>query len=251
MPVRSRRRHHQSLRQRAVERVAPAKTLAVLADPVCSPQDDRLPVTVRDADPPPEAWSPSFISLPHTRREAESILAMVPPPQRLAALDFAAAPELVKSGELRNYRILHFATHGLLDEVHPELSAVVLSMFDEDGRRRDGHLRLHEIYTLQLPADLVVLSACQTALGRRVRGEGLVGLTHGFFYAGASRLVVSLWDVHDEATAELMTAFYGGLLREDLSPPTALRAAQQRMRRQKRWEAAYYWAGFVLGGDWR
>ncbi|MCP4654286.1 MAG: CHAT domain-containing protein, partial [bacterium] len=129
-------------------------------------------------------------------------------------------------------------------------SGVVLSLFDEHGRRRDGHLRLHEIYALQLPADLVVLSACRTALGRRVRGEGLVGLTHGFFYAGASRLLVSLWNVHDEATAELMTAFYRGLLMEGLSPPSALRAAQVRMRGQERWRAAYYWAGFVLEGDW-
>ena len=237
-----------SLRQRAGQRTKPSRTVAVLADPVFSPRDERFPeAEVRGA----ASSGLPLRRLPHTREEAEAILEGVVPEQRLVALGFEASAELVRSGRIQEYGVLHFATHGVLDEVRPELSGVVLSMFDEEGRPRDGHLRLHEIYSLQLPADLVVLSACRTALGRRVRGEGLVGLTHGFFYAGASRLLVSLWDVHDEATAELMTAFYRGLLEEGLSPTTALRAAQRRIRREERWRAAYFWAGFVLEGDWK
>ena len=155
------------------------------------------------------------------------------------------------SGELGKFRIVHFATHGLLNSQHPELSGLVLSLVDERGRPQNGFLRLQEIYNLRLPADLVVLSACQTALGREVKGEGLVGLTRGFMYAGAQRVVASLWQVDDLATAELMKAFYRGMLREGLSASAALRAAQLEIRRQKRWAAPYYWASFTLQGEWR
>jgi CHAT domain-containing protein/tetratricopeptide (TPR) repeat protein len=235
-----------ALRQRAAERRAPPKELAVVAAAVYSMPVERQLSTVRTKLPSdiPERLN----GLPYTRREAEAILAMVAPEQRLAALGFAASPDLVRGGKLRDYRILHFATHGLLNEQHPELSGIALSMFDEHGRPLDGNLRLHEIYALDLPADLVVLSACRTALTQEAQGAGLVGLTYGFFYAGASRLIVSLWDVHDEATAELMTAFYRGLLQEGLSPPEALRAAQRWMRGRERWRAPYYWAGFILEG---
>ena len=115
-------------------------------------------------------------------------------------------------------RIVHFATHGLLNGQHPELSGLVLSLVDESGRPQNGFLRLQEIYSLRLSADLVVLTACQTALGREVKGEGLVGLTRGFMYAGAQRVVASLWQVDDLATATLMKAFYRGMLRDGLSP---------------------------------
>ena len=122
---------------------------------------------------------------------------------------------------------------------------------DESGRSQDGFLRVHEIYNLQLPAEVVVLSACQTALGKRIKGEGLVGLTRGFFYAGAERVVASLWQVDDLATAELMRRFYRGMLKEGLRPAAALRAAQLEMAATRSWSAPYYWAGFVLQGDWR
>ncbi len=243
------------LRRRAAERTPAPRQLAVVADAVYSIRDDRLSPAVRAGGSPPGSVGPPppgqpLLDLPHSGREAESILAMVAPEQRLAALGFVATPELVRGGVLSSYRILHFATHSLLHEENPELSGIALSMFDRHGRARDGYLRLHEIYALHLPADLVVLSACSTALTGEAQGAGLVGLAHGFFYAGASRLVVSLWDVHDEATAELMAEFYRGLLVEGLSPPAALRRAQRWMRRQERWRAAYYWAGFVLEGDW-
>ncbi|HEY4565562.1 MAG TPA: CHAT domain-containing protein, partial [Thermoanaerobaculia bacterium] len=194
-----------------------------------------------------------FQPLPYSNQEAKSLLALVPPDQRLAALGFEASRETVLSGKLAGYRIVHLATHGELDTEHPELSKLVFSQVDEHGRPRgeDGFVWAHEIYGLRLPADLVVLSACSTALGQEIRGEGLVGLTRGFQYAGARAVLVSLWEVDDEATAELMKVFYRGMLEHGQPPATALRAAQETLRRQPGWEAPYYWAGFVLQGDWR
>jgi CHAT domain-containing protein len=128
----------------------------------------------------------------------------------------------------------------------------VLSLVDEQGQPQDGFLRLHDIYNLKLPVELVVLSACQTALGKDIKGEGLVGLTRGFMYAGAPRVVASLWKVDDKATAELMKLFYQGMLgKEKLRPAEALRAAQVAMWKQKRWQSPYYWAAFVMQGEWK
>ncbi|MCI0563012.1 MAG: CHAT domain-containing protein, partial [Nitrososphaera sp.] len=170
----------------------------------------------------------------------------------MKALDFSANHTTATSAELSKYRIVHFATHGLLNSEHPELSGIVLSLVDEAGRSQDGFLQLHEIYNLNLPADLVVLSACQTALGKDVRGEGLVGLTRGFMYAGAARVVASLWKVDDKATAELMKRFYKWMLGEErLQPAAALRAAQIEMWKTKRWQSPYYWAAFVIQGEWK
>lgn len=195
-------------------------TLAVVADPVST----KLP------------------RLPFSREEASSILALVPASQRLSALGPDASRATVFSGKLGRYRIVHFATHGILDADHPELSKLVLS--------REGFVRAHEIYRLNLPADLVVLSACSTALGKEIRGEGLVGLTRGFQYAGARAVLVSLWEVGDRATAELMRLFYRELLQRGATPAAALRTAQAALR-EEGWRAPYYWAGFVLQGDWR
>lgn len=154
----------------------------------------------------------------------------------------------------------------MLNSQHPELSGIVLSLVDEKGETQDGFLRLHEVYNLNLGADLVVLSACQTALGKEIKGEGLVGLTRGFMYAGAPRVVASLWKVDDKATAELMKRFYDGMLKDGLRPAAALRAAQVSMwnfegsgtdafrvpsRREKQWRSPYYWAAFQLQGEWR
>ena len=127
----------------------------------------------------------------------------------------------------------------------------MLSQFDERGRPQDGFLRLNDIYNLKLSADLVVLSACDTALGREVRGEGLIGLTQGFMAAGARSLVASLWQVPDRATAELMAQFYGYLLNDGLRPAEALRKAQLWSAAQPRYRDPYFWGGFVLVGDWR
>jgi CHAT domain-containing protein len=149
------------------------------------------------------------------------------------------------------YRIIHLATHGLFNSEHPELSGVVLSLLDSDGKPQDGVLRLHDIYNLKLPTELVVLSACNTGLGNVIRGEGLVGLTRGFMYAGSPRVIASLWRVDDLATALLMGRFYQRMFREGMSPAAALRQAQIEMLKGKRWRFPYYWAAFVLQGEWK
>jgi CHAT domain-containing protein len=153
---------------------------------------------------------------------------------------------------LARYQIIHFATHGIVNDAHPELSGLVLSLVDRQGEAQDGFLRLNDLFNLQLHADLVVLSACKTALGRDVRGEGLIGLARGFMYAGAPRVVTSLWSVNDQATAEEMRRFYIGMLgTRHLRPAAALRQAQIEMWKQARWHAPFLWAAFVLQGDWK
>lgn len=189
--------------------------------------------------------------LPGTRREAEQIVAMVPTTERGLALDFAASRDSATSPEMSQYRYVHFSTHGLLNSVHPELSGVVFSLVNERGEAQDGFLRAHEIYNLKLRAELVVLSACQTGVGKEIRGEGLVSLTRGFMHAGAPRVIVSLWDVSDWGTTELMVRFYHGLLKEGMRPTAALRAAQVSLMNDKRWASPYYWAPFILQGEWR
>jgi CHAT domain-containing protein len=168
------------------------------------------------------------------------------PPERCEAGRAAAARP-----ELADYRFVHFATHGVVDSARPELSGLVLSLVDRKGAPQDGFLRVHELYNLNLGADLVVLSACRTALGREIKGEGMVGLARGFMYAGSPRVVASLWDVRDQATAELMTSLYRGMLAEGLTPAAALRAAQTEMWRSGPFEAPFYWAAFVLQGEWQ
>jgi len=166
-------------------------------------------------------------------------------------LDFDANKDTAISPRLQDYRIVHYATHGLLNSEHPELSGLVFSLVDRQGNPQDGFLRLLDIYNLELNADLIVLSACQTALGKQIAGEGLIGLTRGFMYAGAPRVMASLWKVDDEATAELMKKFYEGMLRNGQTPAQALRSSQIWMSQQKRWKGPYYWAGFVLQGEWK
>ncbi|MBI3653500.1 MAG: CHAT domain-containing protein [Acidobacteria bacterium] len=188
--------------------------------------------------------------MPFTRLEAQAILRLVPASQHKVAIDFEANKTTALSQELEQYRYVHFATHGFLNTAHPELSGIVLSLIDSEGNEADGFLRAHEIYNLKLPAELVVLSGCRTGLGKEIRGEGLMGLTRGFMYAGAARVLVSLWDVDDEATAALMSRFYQAMLgKEKFSPAAALRAAQASMAKNRRWSSPYYWAAFVLQGE--
>jgi CHAT domain-containing protein/Tfp pilus assembly protein PilF len=194
------------------------------------------------------------LSLPRlrfTRKEADEIMAVTPEGMGKKAVDFDATRAMATSPELSQYRILHFATHGLLDSAHPELSGLVFSMVDKNGRPQNGFLELQDIYNLNLPADLVVLSACETGLGKEISGEGLVGLTRGFMYAGASRVVASLWRVSDVGTAELMGAFYTAMEKDGLPPAAALRAAQIKLWKQKRWSDPYYWAAFQIQGEWK
>jgi len=188
--------------------------------------------------------------LPFTRQEAERILAVTPKTANLKAIDFRANRSLATSAELSQYKYLHFATHGLLDTEREGLSALVLSLVDEQGKPQDGFLRAHDLYNLNLPAELVMLSACQTGLGKEYKGEGLVGLTRGFMYAGAARVMVSLWNVNDIATATLMKAFYKKL-KQGLPKDDALRQAKLELLRgqQQAWRHPYYWAPFVLVGE--
>ncbi|MEP7341027.1 MAG: CHAT domain-containing protein, partial [Acidobacteriota bacterium] len=261
------------LRKELAGRQPASKAVAVLADPVLQENDPRIKKagltgrtpnaksdgsagSTRDANADlvrsaRDAGVASLERLLYTRREAEAIAALTGADTRFKALDFDASKKTAMSPDLGQFRIVHFATHGLLNSQHPELSGIVLSLVDERGQPQDGFLRLHDIFNLKLNAEMVVLSACQTALGKNVKGEGLVGLTRGFMYAGAARVVASLWDVRDEATAELMTRFYRGMLKDNLRPAAALRAAQVSMLKDARWEAPYYWAGFVLQGEWK
>ena len=241
--------------------------IAVLADPVFDGNDARASraaatplasTAVRDDSrllmhlaPGAAGAIGSIPRLPFTQREATNIIRAGGTAKHLEAVGFEATKDLVLNGSLRDYRYVHFATHGYVDAERPALSAIVLSLIDRDGKPRDGFLRAHELYNLDLPADLVVLSACETGLGRQVRGEGIVGLTRGFMYAGAARVVVSLWSVSDRATAALMSTFYDEMLEGGKTPAAALRAAQRAMRKQPAWENPYYWAGFVIAGDWQ
>ena len=192
-----------------------------------------------------------YARLPFTRREADAIASLVAREDVFEATDFQASRPTVLSGALQGYRIVHFATHGVLDDSRPALSGLILSLVDQRGNPQDGFLRLHDIYNTRVDADLVVLSACQTALGKQIRGEGLVGLARAFMYAGAPRVVASLWEVSDVATAELMRRFYRNMLQQNLTPAAALRSAQLEIAKKPQWRSPYYWAGFVLQGDWR
>jgi CHAT domain-containing protein len=239
------------------------KPIAVIADPVFDRDDPRVGKTqAKVVQAGEDAYlsrslrsfvvsdTPQKLSrLPSTMREAHSIAEAAD-----GACDvttgLAATKDYVLNGGVKGHRIVHFATHGLLNSEHPELSGLVLSQLDEHGNARNGFLRVNDIYNLDLSADLIVLSACRTGFGKDVRGEGIVGLPSAFMYAGAKSTVASLWKVDDEATAELMGYFYSAIFNEGLPPAAALRKAKEKMWRQERWRAPFYWAAFVFQGQY-
>jgi CHAT domain-containing protein/tetratricopeptide (TPR) repeat protein len=252
------------MRTQTADRKPAPKLLAVFADPVLDSNDPRLTGlahepqasgngglqrSLRDFKGNRDGFALSRLLF--SREEADAIMSVVPPSECLEALGFKASLATVMNPDIGQYRILHFATHGLLNDKHPELSGMVLSLLDEAGNEQNGFLGLQEVYKMNLAADLVVLSACQTGLGKQIRGEGLVGLARGFMYAGASSVLASLWKVDDEATADLMRRFYEKMLREGQRPAAALRASQVEMQSLRRWRDPYYWAAFVLQGDFR
>jgi CHAT domain-containing protein/tetratricopeptide (TPR) repeat protein len=256
-----------ALRSEKSELRPPNKAIAVIADPVFEKDDPRvlaansgpaveiqntsvyLSTAMRDFS---AIGAPTHISrLPSTLREAKAIMAFVHSDDGVITTGFEATKQRFVSDRMSDYRILHVATHGLLNVEHPNLSGVILSMVDEHGRTVNGFLRMHDIYGLNLSADLVVLSACRTGLGKSVHGEGMVGLPSGFMYAGAKSVVASLWKVDDNATAEFMTYFYAAMLRDGLPPATALRIAKLEMQKQPQWREPFFWAGFVLQGEYR
>jgi CHAT domain-containing protein len=259
------------LRREATGRSKAPKTVAILADPVFDPTDERIHPGNLRGHSPSLALSPQaedltrsahavgltrqgklYLSrLLYTRNEAEAVMAVTPRGKGMAALDFEASRRNAMSPALANYRIVHFATHGILDNQNPELSGLVLSLVNGNGQPQDGFLKLQDIYNMRLPVDLVVLSGCETGLGEQVNGEGLIGLTRGFMYAGATRVIASLWSVSDIATASLMEYFYRAMESDGMRPAAALRAAQIRMWKQQQWRFPYYWAGFEIQGEWR
>ena len=263
-----------ALRRDTADRPPAPMAAAVLGDPVFEPSDPRVRRPARTAgaggirrvalaqtrgiEPPGDMSAATHAStrgalarLPFSREEAAAIASLVPDGKVTLATDFKASRRTVLDGALRGHRVVHFATHGVFDAGSPALSGLVLSLVDERGNPQDGFVRLNDIYNMRLDADLVILSACRTALGEEIKGEGLVGLTRAFMYAGAPRVVASLWQVSDVATAELMKRFYRALFVDRLRPAAALRAAQLELSRDPRWSAPYYWAGFVLQGEWR
>lgn len=240
--------------------------LLVLADPVFSPDDERvhhrisksprrarakLDLLTGPVAPESAREVIELRPLTHSMKEADAIAGLAPANSALVKYGFQANREAVINAPLRQYNILHFATHALIHTQRPALSGIVLSLVNEDGSPRAGLLQLHDIYNLDLAAELVVLSACQTARGRELRGEGVVGLTRGFLYSGARRVLSSLWSVDDRPTKELMIHFYTARLTQGLPAAAALHEAQLKMWGTRGRQSPYFWAAFTLNGEWK
>jgi tetratricopeptide (TPR) repeat protein len=231
------------------------KQLAILADPIFDKSDSRYTGKGKSKKCGERANLSSIgrdlnlDRLPCTTIEAKGILALVPSQDSTAAFGFDASYDWITNPKISQYRYVHLATHGFFDNDKPALSSIILSSFDANGNDRKAFLRFPDLFNLNLPTELVVLSACETGLGNNVPGEGLVGMTRGLMYAGALRVAVSLWSVDDRATSDLMQDFYKNLWQSKQSHAAALRAAQLNMWQQGK--APYYWAAFTLQGEWR
>jgi len=244
-----------ALRRTAGKRPQPADEVTVVADPVFEPpgkpmvagssRSRELTRALRDMRN--SQWIPN---LPGSRNEALAIRQITGPGRTRLVMGFEANRKAIMDGSMARQRIIHFATHGMMDTRHPEMSGLVLSMFNKRGKFEDGYLRLSDIYNLKLSADLVVLSSCESALGRDLGAEGIVGLPRAFLHAGARSVIASLWKVDDDATVSVMSAFYSRLQRGD-TPARALRGAQLAMLRNPRLSDPYYWAAFILEGEFR
>jgi CHAT domain-containing protein len=246
-------------------------SLAIFVDPVFDEKDDRWTSGGPAASTKEGVASPQDLPLfpdavtrgplhrlPGTAEEGEAILGLFPPEsvgkKVVLYKDFDATREAFLAPESGQYIMLHVATHGFVHPRHAALSGLAFSRFYADGRARDGFVRLHDLWGVDLAAELVVLSACETALGHELAGEGLLGWVHGFAQAGVPRVVASLWQVNDRATAALMKRFYAGLLERGESPSRALASAQASLWAEastSAWRHPYFWSGFVLFGDWR
>jgi CHAT domain-containing protein/predicted negative regulator of RcsB-dependent stress response len=256
---------------------ATGRSMLIIADPVFNSNDARAKKTTTtpasDAEVrglgiqgaledvagsnAPATPNPAMEGLPlarlnGTRTEAEQIskLAKTSGGQADVWLDLDANEDNLGTRDVTKYRIIHVATHGLLNAERPQFTGVVLSLVG--NKTHDGFVRTDEVFNLRLGSPLVMLSACETGLGKEKRGEGVMGLTRAFMYAGAPTVGVSLWSVADKSTADLMTDFYRRLLSTGDSTTTsgALRGAQLAMISGKKYSAPFYWAPFVLVGDW-
>jgi|RhiMethySRZTD1v2_1073278.scaffolds.fasta_scaffold11797_3 Uncharacterized protein conserved in bacteria len=227
------------LKEAALRRKPIAGSVAILADPVFDSGDPRVSRDEPNYDTKPRG---SFQRLYGSKLEAEQILAMSPATSEML-VGFDANRNAVINGSLENYQIVHFATHGVID-ADPALSSIVLSLVDSHGNAQNGILLGRDIANIDLSADLVVLSACETG-----NGEGISAMTSSFFYAGSQSVMTSLWAVEDKATADLMARFYEGMWRKGMTPAEALRQAQIEMLKDPRWQHPYYWAAFTLQGN--
>jgi CHAT domain-containing protein len=259
------------------------KTFLAFADPVYGDESrtegSLVRSELRGAFGDEQSWK--LARLVESRREVQQIASLYPKDKVSLLLGDQASEENVKTdGRFKEYRYIHFATHGLLNENNPPYSGLILSLTDSAATKapasqtrgvsrstsdsggssettsarsaspqsEDGLLQVYEVFNLKLNADLVVLSACETGLGKEVKGEGLIGLTHAFFYAGTPSVMVSLWKVQDRSTADLMANFYQQLERAS-GKAEALRQAKLKLIQDKRYAHPYYWAPFVLIGD--
>ena len=251
-------------RKTYAKRLQTKPAIAVFADPVYGGSDIRLDgvdtYPAASASPPGARGNSEndiqFLSngperLVATRREAAAIAGTTSAWDVDTFLGFNANKERFVTQANYGYRVVHLATHGVLDSQRPRLSSLLLSKYSAEGFPQDGYLRLQDIYGLKLNSDLVVLSGCETALGKEIRGEGLIGLTRGFMYAGAKAVIASLWRVEDAATAEFMRHFYDAMINGNEHPVAALRYAKLKIANDRRWQEPYFWAAFVIQGDWR
>ncbi|MEO7674417.1 MAG: CHAT domain-containing tetratricopeptide repeat protein [Pyrinomonadaceae bacterium] len=237
----------------------PEKDLFLVSDPVYSKMDNRLEQNGGDETGFVATVLGNFRSfgslellprLPASLEEAKSITDVVGEAATTGHTGFAANRKNVLNAGIGDYKVIHFATHGLLDEKRPELSGIALSLFDKDGQQQDGgFIRLQDVYGMDLNADLVVLSACDTGLGKEIKGEGLMSLNNAFLQSGAKSVVSSLWRVDDTVTKILMTDFYRGMVSEHLTSSQALRQAQIKLRGDPRFSSPFYWASFSVQGD--
>ena len=250
-------------REKIADRKIAPKKIAILADPVYNSDDERVTGKAQTLSPELDLERSAlnrsakslnrngWIPLPNTKIEAQQILKLVPSTDTLQAFSFDANYNWATSKNLNQYQILHFATHGFVNPDQPELSGIVLSLVNKDGQQIPGYLRLADLFEQDYPAELIVLSACETGLGKDVSGEGIVGLTRGLMYAGAARVALSLWQVDDKGTSVLMQEFYKQMLQENKTPSEALRAAQRKLWSNPDWRSPYYWAAFTLQGEWK
>jgi CHAT domain-containing protein len=226
------------------------KGMIAFGDPLYAPVTQSNPLTEALQSTTLRLTEPAdhHKQLPYTRKEIQEIGSLFPSSEQKTYLGAEAREQNVKAEDLSRYRYVHFAAHGIIDEEYPARSGIVLSA--EPNSREDGVLQMSEVMRLKVNADLVTLSACRTGLGKLLNGEGMIGLTRAFLYAGASSVVVSLWNVNDTATADLMRGFYRNLQR-GLAKDQALRQAKRELiNGQKRaWRHPYFWAPFVLIGE--
>jgi CHAT domain-containing protein len=238
----------------------PPMQLALFADPVFDAQDSRVarggdssfvsihPVQASQV----RATRGSYARLLYSGREAQRISSLFPQNERFLFSDFKARLDAAAGDKLSQFRIVHFATHSIVDDRDPDLSGVVFSLVAKNGHRIRGYLFLKDIYRMRLHSDLVVLSSCRSAAGGQEAGEGPMSLSRAFLYAGSRAVIASLWEADDEITADLMGRLYRHIVKDGLPPAEALARTQAEFRRHpvKTFRNPYYWAGFELYGDW-